>query len=510
MSQRIVIIVLTLTLLSCGDSNTLKEQDVTANNNDTISPIITLIGKQKSTVTFGKKYNELGATAHDNIDGAIKINITGEVNTAQLGTYTIQYSASDSAGNRTTIYRTVVVETWHNDLHPYQQSNYSNALKQCVITTAAFSCTLLKLPFIGQETNIPSEKDILDRLIVSHRWMGDRFKQVLAKLPADIKLLLRSVTAIVIDDDIRPSFYTINTGAIYLDPASFWLTNNEKADINKDEDFRSSFGSDLAFLELWTYTKNYQRAYSENKGTLYNTTERTLTDITLPLSHLLYHELAHANDFAPFADMNGFDTTDNIYNILFAHWDNGHAIAKKLVRDTPLSSTTLASLANVRFKGEKATEEQRQLPADYVGALFSADGAVVHYSYNSIHEDVANLFTTAMMKYHYNIDIDQAFIYQTETELTQCADYIVGWGARNRIANPLVIHRTQYVVEAIFPQRDWQNFFQSAIGIETAKVAGKDWCQNLADPSKLPRGDNQHLDLHTLIRSPHDSASRIK
>lgn len=505
----ILFIILTLTMLSCGGSTSVT-QNPTPTNNDTISPIITLVGKQDATVTLGKKYNELGATANDNIDGNIKVDITGEVSTSQLGTYKLKYSAIDSAGNRATVYRIVVVEAWYNDLHPYQQSSDSAVLKKCVKATAAFSCTLLELPFIGQKTKTPSEKDILNRVIVSHNWMGDRFKKILAKLPDDIKLLLRSVTAIVIDDDIRPSFYTINTGAIYLDPASFWLTNSEKDDIGKETDFRSSFGNDLSFLEFWVYTKNYQRAYGTNKGTLYNTIERTLDDITLPLAHLLYHELAHANDFAPFDDIQGFDKTDNIYNTLFRHLDNGHVLAKKLNQDTPLNSATLASLAKVRFRGETATAEQKQLAADYIGALFSADGAVVHYSYNSIYEDVANLFATAMMKYHYNINIDHAFIYPTNMTPAKCSDYIVGWGTRNRMANPLVINRTKYVVEHILPQNNWQHFFQFNIGIETPKVAGKDWCQNLAKPNQLRRQSDQNIALRNLIYSPHTSASRIK
>ncbi|MCK5901697.1 MAG: DUF5011 domain-containing protein [Cocleimonas sp.] len=490
---------------ACGGST---EEKLSNKSQDQTAPVLSLNGKALDRVAKGQKYIDLGATALDDVDGKLKVSVSGKVNTARLGEYTLTYSATDRGGNRASLKRTVTVETWYKNLHPYQQSDYSDQLKGCVSATAVFSCTLLKLPFIGQKSSRPSEKEIMDRVIVSHQWMGDRFKQVLAKLPEDIKLLLRSVTAIVIDDDIRPAYYWIGTGAIYLDPDFFWLTNKEKENIAKDEDKRAAYGNGLAFMEWWLLTKNHRGAYNDNDGTLYNQIERQLTHIIMPVAELLYHELAHANDFAPYNAMANLDKTSSIYNVLYAFADSRKNLSSGLWRYSPLHSKRLSDLAKVRFKGNKASSEQKNMKADYVGALFSADSAVVHYSYNSPFEDFSNLFTASMMKYHYDLEIDHAFINKVNKEETQCTDYLVGWGTRNRIANALVRPRARYVVNSVFPEQDWRYFFETSIGIETPKIAGQDWCRSLGGVAQQRSATPQTINIKRLTRSPHSSPFR--
>jgi hypothetical protein len=76
---------------------------------DTRAPIITLNGS--STITLYKYYyyNEAGATAYDDRDGTVSVNIVGSVNTSVPATYTIAYHASDIKGNTSVKYRTVIV-----------------------------------------------------------------------------------------------------------------------------------------------------------------------------------------------------------------------------------------------------------------------------------------------------------------------------------------------------------------------------------------------------------------
>ena len=77
---------------------------------DTTAPVITLHGS--STITLYKyyDYNEAGATAHDDRDGTVQVNIVGSVNTSVPATYTIAYHASDIKGNKSVKYRTVIVK----------------------------------------------------------------------------------------------------------------------------------------------------------------------------------------------------------------------------------------------------------------------------------------------------------------------------------------------------------------------------------------------------------------
>ena len=69
---------------------------------DTEAPVITLNGASTIILNVGEAYNELGATATDNVDGDISgsIVIGGDtVNTNIAGTYIVTYNVSDAAGN---------------------------------------------------------------------------------------------------------------------------------------------------------------------------------------------------------------------------------------------------------------------------------------------------------------------------------------------------------------------------------------------------------------------------
>lgn len=68
---------------------------------DITPPIVTLNGFDSVIVVKGAKYEERGANATDNRDGNItkNIEVSGSVDTSKIGTYKLQYTVSDSAGN---------------------------------------------------------------------------------------------------------------------------------------------------------------------------------------------------------------------------------------------------------------------------------------------------------------------------------------------------------------------------------------------------------------------------
>ncbi|XID93377.1 immunoglobulin-like domain-containing protein [Paenibacillaceae bacterium WGS1546] len=79
---------------------------------DNTAPELTLIGSNPMNIPQGGTYTEPGATATDAIDGAVptsSIAISGAVDTAHLGNYTVQYTAADRAGNTATVTRDVYV-----------------------------------------------------------------------------------------------------------------------------------------------------------------------------------------------------------------------------------------------------------------------------------------------------------------------------------------------------------------------------------------------------------------
>ena len=75
---------------------------------DTVFPVITILGDNPASVELGSTYTDAGATS----DGGETVSSSGSVDTNTVGTYTITYSATDSAGNTSTATRTVnVVDT---------------------------------------------------------------------------------------------------------------------------------------------------------------------------------------------------------------------------------------------------------------------------------------------------------------------------------------------------------------------------------------------------------------
>jgi len=190
----------------------------------------------------------------------------------------------------------------------YPSSPYASVLKDCIVPEEE-PCTLDTLPFIGQENLQPTIVDIMDRVLVTHDWMGERFEQILVAMPPETLDLFVPVTAIIIGSEVRPSNYWAAYGRIALDPASLWLSNSEKTTISKQEDFRTNLGSEIKYRSRTTSTIGGKYAWSY--FSLSGDKERTLRDIRYPMARLLFHELAHANDFIQaslFPSLNADDT----------------------------------------------------------------------------------------------------------------------------------------------------------------------------------------------------------
>ena len=82
---------------SSGNSATEKIRTVKVV--DKVKPVITMNGDAEVTVDGGSVYEDDGATATDNYDSTVIVNVDNPVNTAIPGTYTVTYTATDAAGN---------------------------------------------------------------------------------------------------------------------------------------------------------------------------------------------------------------------------------------------------------------------------------------------------------------------------------------------------------------------------------------------------------------------------
>ena len=387
-----------------------------------------------------------------------------------------------------------------------EDSSYQSVIVGCIEIVnerPVNTCKLSALPFIGQKTSAPTKADILAQTVVSHPWMATRFSQLLDQMPNDIFLLFRGVTGVFIGANIRPSQYRPVTGAIYLDPADLWLNASERATISQKEDYRSDFSNGLAFRSIWRFVQgnSYAYGYYPLGGPI---SSRSIGDVVLPMARILFHELAHANDFMPpafVAQVNPQLTAgDATYNMQSSFISTG------LTLQSPLNSQMQFNLGRVMFYGVTATDDEKRLTAEQVGLDFAIDGASDSYNYSSQYEDVAMLFEEVMMKYHYNIDRELAFTDAPSAADETCASYVVRWGVRNRIGNPLVKSRAQLIVNKVLGVTDASVYF-ATLPTPRSMTNGLGWCDTVTNSLNNLDGvsqktSNQRVPVRDLL-PPH-------
>ena len=79
---------------------------------DVIPPVLTLNGEANVTLEQNANYVELGASATDDKDGNISVEISGSVDTSREGSYELTYTATDSSGNSASVIRVVIVRVY--------------------------------------------------------------------------------------------------------------------------------------------------------------------------------------------------------------------------------------------------------------------------------------------------------------------------------------------------------------------------------------------------------------
>lgn len=361
--------------------------------------------------------------------------------------------------------------------HAYHPTSpYASALTSCVYSNQLKeACTINQLPLIGQVSDNLDVDTILDRVLVSHDWMGDNFAAFLRQMDpnSDFARLLQSVTAVVISYDVRPSFYWVVTGAIYLDPNDLWLTPMQRDTINEAPDYRSSFGNELNFIMPWRYVKNNQ--YASQGFPITTRATRTLAQINPDLASLLYHELAHANDFFP-RSVHASLTGPRLLDDYSRRNASKSLISDQVSRSYPLTSTEMTGLAGVSFLGAKATATQKAYQPSDVSTFFSGDIANDFYNYSSTREDTAMLFEEAMMSYRYQILRDVAVT--NAPDVITADTIIVNWGQRGRIGADNLLNRAALVIDGMLPELDGITLLAS-LPEPIPMTQGQSWRQTL-------------------------------
>mgnify|MGYP000846244252 FL=1 len=94
-----------------SDGNIAKPMARTITVADTVGPVITLIGETSMEINQDSDFSDPGATATDAVDGSVRVVTTGSIDPSAAGTYTLTYTAVDSAANSASKARSVVVKS---------------------------------------------------------------------------------------------------------------------------------------------------------------------------------------------------------------------------------------------------------------------------------------------------------------------------------------------------------------------------------------------------------------
>ena len=463
-------------------------------DNDVSLRIFTDSSIEDSSIQWQQKSGPTVSFTSDNVDGESVVFFTApQVNQDTLLTFTITASDdSQSYNDKVMVLVEPAAEIAGNayfedrlaNVFPYQSTSpYAGNLVDCVYSnTLTSSCTLAKLPLLASEGSTPTITNIMDRVVVSHKWMGDRFKTFLENNDSnnDFKNLLRATTAIVISYDVRPSFYWAATGAIYLDASNFWLTPDERDTINEAPDYRSDFGKDLQFVMPWRYVKDND--YADDYFAVEDRQTRTANDGFYRLASLLYHELAHANDFFPSTEWFSHDQQSRILDAA----TSTNFESDSLSITYPLQSSEMRSLAQVSFAGNDATNTQKNYQPTDIELFFSSDRATDYYAYSTTREDFAMLFEELMMQNRFQVFRDVAITNQPIGDNISGQDYIVTWGQRGRIGNDTIKPRVAFTAARVLPEFDSTTAL-TEVETPVAMIEGANWIENLTiSPTNSP------------------------
>ena len=327
----------------------------------------------------------------------------------------------------------------------YSKADYAESMSTCVYKLKdEDSCKISELPLIGMNHETVDVDAIMDRTLVSHDFLGLRFEQVLRKLDPEILQLFGSVSAVVISDKVKPSFFYGGTGAIYLSGSYFWTNYEEWELMNRKKDFRE--GSGLPFQ--FDYTSDYMKnglSFRERAEENY----QSIDEIKLKLARLLFHELAHANDYFPSKFYKNLDKDfDKTYYATTVERYEKNALVSLKMQTKP-RSIILERVGQVLFQSEKANSNDSELTADLIIEEFKNDVTNDFYAYSTHAEDLAMLTEESLM-YHY-FDYSRFFMIMKYPSsyfvVPENFEYKTAWGEIGRVSRPGIKERSEFVLK---------------------------------------------------------------
>lgn len=380
--------------------------------------------------------------------------------------------------------------------HPYwRDGKYADALVPCAYDPRLYFrnasdstlCALERLPFLAQETGgaPPTVEAIMGRLVVSHDWIGTVFEEFIRVHPAadDLRRMFGAVTAIVITNRTRPSIYNPMTGAIYLDATHLWRTPAERDTVDETPDRRAVSAAKVRFRHFSRYVES-NKAYATGSYPIERRLTRTQAHLMVNLSRLVFHELAHANDYLPPDAVPALAPERSVHENFAVRVRGRLLVSDQLQERYPLHSDEFRRLARVIFSPAGASPDAAQagMTAEEVARFFASDRANDPYAYTTSREDAAMLVEEFFMVHRFGIRRDVAIVdgYPAGADITRINASPVRWGQRGRIGAEEVKPRLRFVLERMLPWIPLTAVDSLAPPVEMR--AGESWIGNLVLP----------------------------
>lgn len=384
---------------------------------------------------------------------------------------------------------------------PYNtNSNHKDVLKKCIEAVDGAECTFNELPLIGQSVISPQISDIMDRVVVSHDWMGVRFEQLLSQLSSEALVLFKPVAVIYIGSENDGVSYNARNARLKIDPELLWLTADEKTALASSDG--ESGGSsndtrdDLNFRFRFSYIKNGVALGSKESDS-----ERVFSDIFDSFAVDIYSNLAFAADYFP-ASVYSDDRLLVTPQMIFDENSNQPIITTPLYDNESLSAPTshLYSIARIYYDDETANDLYKTFTAADAGVSFDDEGKPKLWSYSNERRDMRSLFSLGMMKYKHDVSLNVLFFNGMESN----SETTIGYGLRNRIASPKVAARVKFVMERIIgSSASLDEFFQNSLGITELMEPGTnyyDYLDEIFPPDDTVSSETTYIELDSRMK----------
>ena len=290
------------------------------------------------------------------------------------------------------------------------------------------SCIVKELPLLGMNSQKISVNDILNRTLVTHQFLGEKFKQVLLKMPPEALAFFGAVNGIVISSEVTTNAYWARSGFIYLNAQLFCRSKDECQTFSKENDSQRvpvRFVNDYIHNQksIWT------ESISDDQILLYK------------VAATLFHELSHANDyFEPsFVRSNDLAIEKSYDELTFERMTVRQMISQRMPASP--KSERLEHLAGIIYKNEEIKEDDLSLSPQSIVDEFLAENTNDLYSHLNHEEDMARLVEEALMLTYFNIPRLIVF--------TDKSNSIV-YAEKRRVANPSLRARVLYIIEKSF------------------------------------------------------------